>query len=272
MWDSISYYLDPTNMLFFRTILIFILILITLLDSAFNLTYRFLFINVLNAIYDNEPKFRCFLCQNIERKIREPDSSIFRKIKYSLGVYPKINENDRKKLTNISSISKKYLNRSCCDPNKCSLHAELLEEIKPDPRIDTNTDMCMAKCPIYNGLTNENSHSQIHELNDMWNVIWRGCVVRGQQTSFFWVILIQLVLFFGSIKIPPTINDFEKFNTLIVLAQSLSYVICACLLIVSYSYTRPIPLYERKILRLVFLGTTMFVMMYFSNIIQMLHV
>lgn len=246
--------------------------MVTLLDSAFNLTYRFLFINVLNAIYDNEPKFRCLLYQYIERQIRKPDNSIFRKIKHSLGVYPKMNESDRKNLENLCNISKKYLSRSCCDPNKCSLRAELSEEIKPDSRIDTSKEICMSGCPIYNGLTIENSRSQMHELNDMWNVVWRGCVVRGQQTSFFWVILIQLILFFGSIKIPPTIHDFDKFNTLIVLAQSLSYVICAFLLIVSYSYTRPIPLYERKILRLVFLGTIMFVMMYFSNIIQTLNV
>jgi hypothetical protein len=270
LWEAILYYLDPANMLFTRTIIILILILMTVLDWIFNLTFKHLFLNTLNAIINKENECRCLLYQCVEARFKKAPLDFMDKVKRSVGIYKKMDKKDRALLSKTKAILKKYKVQSCCDLEKCNFSAELKNNFDGDHRFDCNkSELCDgSKCPLFSCFEITDGSTKIYDLNDIWNTIWRGSIVRCQQTNFFWAITIQLIIFLGSLRGFSSANNFEFINNLINVFTIPLLLICVCLLAVSYGSTRPVPLFELKVLRLSFLVIMFGLMIYVSKMIN----
>lgn len=255
-------------MLFPRTIIILILLLITVLDWIFKISFRQIFVDTLCEIKEDESS-RCLFYQLIQKEIKQSSNSTIDKIKRHLGIYPRMSKNDREMLDDIKKILKRNKIKSCCDDaEECKFIKDLRGSYPDNFKNIDATKICAFKgCPLFKGFTNIDHSIKLDDLNDMWNVIWRGCTVRAMQISFFWAITLQIIIFLGSLRGYATATDFELLNNYINFATVPILVVFIVLLGISYSNTRPIPIYEIRVLRLFFLIFMFALIVYVSQVV-----
>jgi hypothetical protein len=131
------------------------------------------------------------------------------------------------------------------------------------------------KCPIFINLNDYINHVKdnpkdicysIGQINDMWNIIRRSCVVRYQQVAFIEMVILQvfLVVFwpnlFGS-TLPKTSGILP--NDLLLYLDYLfviGIVLLIVVFIISFVETKPISFYENKLSRFILIIGCWFIM------------
>jgi hypothetical protein len=116
-------------------------------------------------------------------------------------------------------------------------------------------------CPIMKRLSTylqdvENDSScikdNIQEINDMWNIIRRSSVIRPQQAAFLELLIIQIfIIVFWPVLVGAQALSIEFVRSSNWIAFfSIGLFILFCLLVLSYTSSRPLFVYESRVIRL----------------------